>query len=253
MNDRIIVALDTPRADAALQLVDRIGPACGFYKVGLELFTAVGPSAVGALRKREKHVFLDLKLYDIPNQVAGAVARAGELGVKFLTVHAMGGRDMLAAAVSAAPASLTLLGVTVLTSLDAAGLGEVFGRRVDDAGAEADRLARMVRDAGLGGVVCSAAEAERVRETMGPGRCLVTPGIRPAGAPVHDQRRVRTAGEAFAAGATHIVAGRPVTGASDPAAAFARLVAEANRAADADRFMTAPPHSPLPPGNRAPA
>ena len=230
MNDRIVVALDAPHAQAALQLVDRIGPACGFYKVGLELFAAAGPSVVISLREKGKHVFLDLKLHDIPNQVAGAVARVGELGARFLTVHAMGGRDMLAAAAAAAPDSLTLLGVTVLTSLDAAGLGALFGRRVDEAGAEAGRLARMVRDAGLGGVVCSAAEAARVKGTMGPGRCIVTPGIRAAGGPVHDQRRVRTAAEAFAAGATHIVVGRPVTGAPDPAAAFAHLAAEAQAA-----------------------
>ncbi|MDE2763970.1 MAG: orotidine-5'-phosphate decarboxylase [Gemmatimonadota bacterium] len=230
MNERVIVALDVPHAEAALGLVDRIGPACGFYKVGLELFAAAGPAVVASLRERRKHVFLDLKLHDIPNQVAGAVARAGEIGVTFLTVHAMGGRDMLAAAAGAASASLTLLGVTVLTSLDPPGLGAVFGRRVDDAGAEADRLARMVRDVGLGGVVCSAAEAERVRRTIGPGPFIVTPGIRPAGAPVHDQHRVRTAGEAFAAGATHIVVGRPVTGAPDPAAAFHRIASRARAA-----------------------
>lgn len=254
MNRRVIVALDAPRAKGALGIVDRIGQACGFYKVGLELFTAAGPSVVASLRERGKHVFLDGKLHDIPSQVAGAVARAGELGVKFLTVHAAGGRGMLAAAAAAAPASMTLLGVTVLTSLDAAGLEAVFGRRVDDAGAEADRLARMVRDAGLGGVVCSAAEAARVRETVGPGRRIVTPGIRPAGGPVHDQRRVRTAGEAFAAGATHIVVGRPVTGAPDPAAAFAGIAAEADRARrDVDRPVIAPLHSPIPPGNPDPA
>lgn len=227
MNERIIVALDAPGAATALALVDRIGPACGFYKVGLELFAAEGPGVVEALAERRKRVFLDLKLHDIPNQVAGAVARVGELGVTFATVHAMGGRDMLAAAVRAAPDSLTLLGVTVLTSLDGPGLEEVFGRRVDDAGVEADRLARLVREVGLGGVVCSAAEAARVRDTVGPEPCIVTPGIRLAGDPVHDQRRVRTAGEAFAAGATHIVVGRPVTQAEDPAAAFARMAAEA--------------------------
>lgn len=227
VNERIIVALDMPRANVALALVDRIGAACGFYKVGLELFTAAGPSVAASLRERGKHVFLDLKLHDIPNQVAGAVARAGELGARFLTVHAMGGREMLEAGAGAAPGSLTLLGVTVLTSLDAAGLGALFGRRVDDAGGEAERLASMVRDAGLGGVVCSAAEAAGVRRTVGPGSAIVTPGIRPAGAPAHDQRRVRTAAQAFAAGATHIVVGRPVTAAPDPAAALARIAAEA--------------------------
>ena len=227
MNERIIVALDAPDAASALALVDRIGAACTFYKVGLELFAAEGPGVVEVLTGRGKRVFLDLKLHDIPNTVAGAVARAGGLGVRFLTVHAMGGRDMMAAAAEAAPASLTLLGVTVLTSLDGPGLEVLFGRRVADAGAEADRLARLVREAGLGGVVCSAAEADRVRATIGSEPCIVTPGIRLAGDAVHDQRRVRTAGEAFAAGATHIVVGRPVTGAEDPAAAFARFAADA--------------------------
>ena len=227
MNDRIIVALDVPDATSALALVDRIGPACTFYKVGLELFTAEGPGVVEALSGREKRVFLDLKLHDIPNTVAGAVARVGRLGVTFATVHAMGGRDMMVAAQDAAPASLTLLGVTVLTSLDAPGLEVLFGRRVADAGAEADRLGRLVCEAGLGGVVCSAAEAARVKETIGPDPCIVTPGIRLAGDPVHDQRRVRTAGQAFAAGASHIVVGRPVTRAADPAGAFARVAADA--------------------------
>lgn len=227
MEDRIIVALDAPDAATALALADRVGPACGFYKVGLELFAAGGPGVVEALTGRGKRVFLDLKLHDIPNTVAGAVARVGALGVKFVTVHAMGGREMLVAAAGAAPGSLTLLGVTVLTSLDGPGLEVVFGRRVDDAGAEADRLARLVREGGLGGAVCSAAEAARVRGTMGPEACIVTPGIRLAGDPVHDQRRVRTASEAFAAGATHIVVGRPVAAAADPAAAFARIAAEA--------------------------
>lgn len=227
MNDRIIVALDVPDAAAALALVDRIGPACSFYKVGLELFTAEGPGVVEAVARRDKHVFLDLKLHDIPNTVAGAVVRAGGLGATLLTVHAMGGRDMMAAAAQAAPASLTLLGVTVLTSLDGPGLEAVLGRRAVDAGAEADRLGRLAREAGLGGVVCSAAEAARVRATMGPEARIVTPGIRMAGDPAHDQRRVRTAGEAFAAGATHIVVGRPVTRAADPAAAFARIAADA--------------------------
>ena len=230
MNERIIVALDTASAADALRMVDRVGPRCRFYKVGLELYTAAGPEVVRSLRDRGKEIFLDLKLHDIPNQVAGATARAAELGVTFLTVHAMGGRDMLAAAAAAAGAatgSLGLLGVTVLTSLDERGLGAVFGRGVEDAGREADRLARLVCDAGLTGVVCSAAEADRVRATVGAGRAIVTPGIRLAGDAVHDQRRVCTAGQAFQGGATHIVVGRPVTGDADPAAAFARIVADA--------------------------
>lgn len=225
--DRIIVALDLPGARPALEMVERLGPACTFYKVGLELYTAEGPAVVRALRDRGKNVFLDLKLHDIPNQVARATARAGDLGVRFLTVHAMGGAAMLRAAAGNAPGSMTILGVTVLTSLDAPALAAVFARRVDDAGAEAARLARMVRDAGVGGVVCAAAEAHLMRDVLGTGASIVTPGIRGAGDLRHDQRRVRTAAEAFSAGATHIVVGRPVTGAPDPRAAFARIAADA--------------------------
>ena len=227
MNDRVIVALDTHCAKSALELVDRIGAQCTFYKVGLELYTAAGPAVVQSLRDLGKDIFLDIKLYDIPNTVAGATVRAGALGVRFLTVHALGGLDMLRAAASAAPESLTLLGVTVLTSLDEAALEALFGRRVEDAGAEADRLARMAWQAGLRGAVCSAAEAARVSRTMGSGSSIVTPGIRLPGDAVHDQRRVRTAGQAFRDGATHVVVGRPVTGATDPAAAFARIVSDA--------------------------
>lgn len=230
MRDRIIVALDTPDAASALAVVNRLGPACTFYKVGLELYTAAGPAVVASLRDRGKAVFLDLKLHDIPNTAARATARAGELGVRFLTVHAMGGAAMLAAAARAAPEPLTLLGVTVLTSHDAPSLGQVFARPVTDVGAEADRLAVMAREAGLGGVVCSASEAGRLRAALGPDAMIVTPGIRLAGDAHHDQRRVRTAAEAFGAGATHIVVGRPVTASTDPRAAFERILAQSDPA-----------------------
>ena len=231
MRDRIILALDTPSAASALALVDRLGPACTFYKVGLELYTAAGPAVIASLRDRRKEVFLDLKLHDIPNQVARATARAGELGARFLTVHAMGGAAMLAGAARAAPESLTLLGVTVLTSLDAPSLSEIFGRPVADVSAEADRLAALAKASGLGGVVCSASEAGRLRAALGPGARIVTPGIRQAGDSRHDQRRVRTAAEAFRAGATHIVVGRPVTASGDPRAAFERIAAQAEEEA----------------------
>ena len=227
MRDRIIVALDVATAPAALDMVGRIGPACTFYKVGLELYTAGGPAVVASLRDLGRDVFLDLKLHDIPNQVGRATARAGELGVRFLTVHASGGGAMLAAAAAAAPPSLDLLAVTVLTSLDGAALGDVYGRPVADVGAEADRLAALARDAGIEGVVCAASEAARVRAVMGPHARIVTPGIRLAGDPHHDQRRVRTAAQAFRAGSTHIVVGRPVTGSGDPRGAFDRIAAEA--------------------------
>lgn len=230
MRDRVIVALDTPDSASALALVDRLGAACTFYKVGLELYTAAGPAVVASLRDRGRNVFLDLKLHDIPNTAARATARAGELGVRFLTVHTMGGAAMLAAAARAAPESLALLGVTVLTSHDAPSLGEVFARPVSDVGAEADRLAAMAKASGLGGVVCAASEAGRLRAALGPDARIVTPGIRLAGDARHDQRRVRTAAEAFGAGATHIVVGRPVTAAPDPRAAFERIANQAESA-----------------------
>ncbi len=227
IGDRVIVALDTPTTAAALALVDRIGPACTFYKVGLELYTAVGPAVVASLRDLGKDIFLDLKLHDIPNQVARATERAGELGVRFLTVHASGGRAMLESAAAAAPPSLELLAVTVLTSFDARALSMVFGRPVGDVSAHADRLAALARESGVAGVVCAASEAARVRIVMGLQARIVTPGIRLEGDPHHDQRRVRTAAQAFRAGATHIVVGRPVTSRTDPRGAFERIVAQA--------------------------
>ncbi len=230
LRERVIVALDLPSAPAALALADRLGPACSFVKVGLELYTAAGPAVVAALHDRGLRVFLDLKLHDIPNTVARAVARAGDLGVRFLTLHAAGGPAMLAAAAHAAPPSLSLLGVTVLTSLAPAALGEVFGRAVEDVGAEAERFAGQVGGAGLAGVICAATEAERMRRRLGPEALVVTPGIRSAADAHHDQRRVRTAAEAFLAGASHIVVGRPVTGAPDPRGALERIVAEAEAA-----------------------
>lgn len=219
------MALDFPNSSAALALVDRLGRECRFYKVGMELYAAAGPGIVRALRDKGKNVFLDLKFHDIPNTVGRAVARASRLGASLLTVHAMGGGAMLRAAAAAAGTDTTVLGVTVLTSHDADSLGMVLGRRVDRVGEEAARFAAAVRAAGLGGVVCSAAEAVALRAAMGPDAAIVTPGIRPPGAEAGDQKRVRTAAQAFAAGASHVVVGRPVAQAADPAAAFAGLAA----------------------------
>lgn len=225
MTERIIVALDVPSPARALELVDRIGRDCAFYKVGLELYAAAGPEVVSALRERGKEVFLDLKYHDIPNTVRRVVARAGRLAPSLLTVHALGGPAMLRAAAAAAPAGTTVLGVTVLTSHDEASLADVLGHGVDAVETEVRRLAAMVRAAGLGGVVCSAAEAAVMRSLLGRDAAVVTPGIRPPGEGAGDQKRVRTAAEAFAAGASHVVVGRPVTQAADPAAAFASLAA----------------------------
>ncbi len=227
VRERIIVALDMPTREDALGLVEVLGGHCTFYKVGLELFSGAGPAVVEELRGRGKEVFLDLKLHDIPNTVAGATRQAARWGARFLTVHALGGTDMLRAAKSAAPPSLTLLGVTVLTSLGESDLATLFDRPVQDAGREVGRLVSLVRDAGLGGIVCSSAEAARVRSTIGADAAIVTPGIRLRGDAVDDQRRVRTAGEAFSEGATHIVVGRSVTRAADPASAFGRVVEDA--------------------------
>ncbi len=228
--ERIIVALDLPSASAALDLADRLGPTATLVKVGLELYTAAGPTVVAALHDRGLHVFLDLKLHDIPNTVARAVARAGDLGVRFLTLHTAGGRAMLAAAANAAPPSLALLGVTVLTSLEATELGEVFGRTIQSTGAEVERLAILAREAGLAGVICAPTEAEEVRAGLGPDALVVTPGIRSATAERHDQRRVCTVAEALRSGASHIVVGRPVTRAPDPRRALEQLQAEAEAA-----------------------
>jgi orotidine-5'-phosphate decarboxylase len=209
-----IVALDVPTADAALALVDRLGDACGFYKVGLELFVAAGPAIVETLRARGVDVFLDLKLHDIPNTVAGAVRSAAGLGARLLTVHTSGGAAMLAAAADAAAGSgCGILGVTVLTSLEAPE-GEVL------------RLAALAADAGLHGVVCSGREAAAVRARWPVDLATLVPGIRPGGAATHDQARVVTPRQAAEAGATYVVLGRAVTQAAEPREALRAIARE---------------------------
>jgi orotidine-5'-phosphate decarboxylase len=222
-----IVALDVGSADEAMALARRVGERCRFYKVGSELFTAAGPDIVRALQDElGADVFLDLKFNDIPNTVAGAVRSAVALGVRLLTVHASGGMAMLEAAQAAAGDRCGVLGVTVLTSFDAEGLGAAWGRRDVDVEAEVLRLAGDAAAAGLHGIVCSGAEAAPVRGAHGDRLALLVPGIRLAGGAVHDQQRVMTPGAAQAAGARYLVLGRAVTGAADPAAAMARVAAE---------------------------
>jgi orotidine-5'-phosphate decarboxylase len=227
----VILALDRPSATEALELVDRLGPRAGFYKVGLELFTGAGPRIVEELRSREKRVFLDLKLHDIPNTVAGAVRAAAEAGVDLLTVHSAGGAGMLRAAVEAASGRLRLLGVTVLTSTTLSDLGEVWGRIPDSVEDEVVRLARLARASGLDGIVASAREAERVRAELGSECLIVTPGIRLAGGDAHDQERVATPRAAAEAGADYLVVGRAVTGAADPVLALEQVIADLDGAA----------------------
>jgi len=222
--ERVAVALDTPERETFDAWCAFFGPRVGVLKVGLEAFVRWGPPAVETARRNARAVFLDLKLHDIPNTVAGAVRSASELGVDYLTVHAGGGRPMLAAAADAAAGGPTILAVTVLTHLDAAELG-VLGLP----GPSDDRVvawARLAREAGCGGMVCSAREVGRVRSAVPPPAVLVTPGIRPAGSEAGDQRRVATPREALAAGADLLVVGRPLTRAKDPGAALAALERE---------------------------
>jgi len=217
---RLIVALDVPDAQAAAELVSRLEDTCQWFKVGLELFTAAGPAVLEPLLKRGHSVFLDLKFHDIPNTVAGAVRSAAALGVHMLTVHAAGGPAMLAAARAALEGLANppeLLAVTVLTSMDAAQIDAVG---IDRAPAsQVELLAKMGIAAGLRGFVCSPQEVAALRALTGPAGVLVIPGIRPAGAEVGDQKRVATPAGALRLGASHLVVGRPITQAPDPAEA----------------------------------
>lgn len=221
------MALDVSSAADARQIVCALGDSVSTYKVGKQLFTAEGPQFVQELVHAGHSVFLDLKFHDIPNTVAAAVRQAAALGISMLTVHASGGKKMLrAAAEAAAEASRPplVLAVTVLTSLNNHDMGElgINGRVLD----QVIRLAGLARDAGCGGIVASAHEARELRRELGTGFAIVTPGVRPAGDAAGDQARVVTPAAAIAAGATHIVVGRPITQAQDPAAAARRILEE---------------------------
>ncbi len=227
VRDRLIVALDFPSAAEALDHVDRLEGRCRWFKVGLELFLAGGATVVSRLRERGFEVFLDLKLHDIPNTVAGAIRAVSPLGASLLTVHAAGGEAMLAAAAEAAaatPDSPKLLAVTVLTSMDAAQLAGIGV--VETPGAQVLRLAGLARTAGIDGLVSSSDEVRRIRVHMGEKPLLVIPGIRSSGAEHGDQRRVATPAAAIANGASMLVVGRPITQARDPGAAVDAILAE---------------------------
>jgi len=220
---RAIVALDVGSAAQAAALTARLGAACDFVKVGLELFTAEGPAIVRAMIAERREVFLDLKLHDIPNTVRGAARSAAASGATLLTVHASGGRAMLEAAVEGAGARCGVLAVTVLTSLDARALGESWGRSVADVRDEVLRLAELAKSAGAHGIVCGGGETAAVRDRFGGALATLVPGIRRAGGSAHDQARVTMPRDAVAAGARYLVLGRAVTGASDPAAELAAI------------------------------
>lgn len=225
MPTELIAALDVDTPDEALGLVSRCG-ACAWFKIGLQLYTRCGPSIVQAVQAEGKQVFLDLKLHDIPNTVAKAAAAAADLGAHLLTLHALGGRDAIAATRSAVAGSGTrLLAVTILTSHGDATLRDELGIP-EDAATAVPRLARMAVEAGAHGIVCSPLEIAAVRAAVGPGALIVTPGIRPAWAATNDQARIMTPTEAAAAGANYIVVGRPITHQPDPAAAAARIIKE---------------------------
>ncbi|MFP4496269.1 MAG: orotidine-5'-phosphate decarboxylase [Halochromatium sp.] len=224
---RLIVALDFASAEAALALADQLDPRRCRVKVGKELFTRAGPAVIEQLVRRGFEVFLDLKYHDIPNTVAAACAAAAELGVWMLNVHASGGLTMMQAArerLESLPQRPLLIAVTLLTSLDDADLAAIGcpGRARDRVAV----LAELSAQAGLDGVVCSAHEASDLRARLGPDRLLVTPGVRPAESARGDQKRVMTPSQAIAAGADHLVIGRPITAAADPRTALAAIAAE---------------------------
>ncbi|MDA0329728.1 MAG: orotidine-5'-phosphate decarboxylase [Gemmatimonadetes bacterium] len=230
---RVIVPLDVISSGEALALVDLLGDRCDFYKVGFELYTRTGPDVVRELIARGKRVFLDIKLHDIPNTVAGAVRAASDLGVDLLTVHAAGGPTMLDAAAKAASGDLRLLAVTVLTSLSPDEMGTVWDREIRSVREEVGRLALMARDRNMDGVVASALETSWIRGQVGDDFLIVTPGIRPAGADREDQNRVATPSEAVRAGADYLVIGRPITASDDPAGALSAIQDEIEQAEQA--------------------
>ena len=219
----IAVALDAPDVETAARWAQAVTPYVAVVKVGLELFCRTGPSIVDTVRGGSGvDLFLDLKLHDIPNTVAGAAKAVAKLKPRYLTVHASGGSDMVKAAVDAAP-DVTIAAVTVLTSLSAEVLEAVglSGPPLD----AVRRLAVLAVSAGAGALVCSPMEVAVVRAEVGPDIVLITPGVRPAGSDVQDQARVATPAQAMADGADLLVIGRPITGASDPGAAAARIAA----------------------------
>ncbi len=228
---RLAFALDYPSLGEARRGAELVAHSVGVLKVGLELFVKEGPAAVRMASELGCEVFLDLKLHDISKTVERAVGSACQLGARYLTIHAAGGPSMLEAARKRAEkegTGLCLLGITVLTSLDASDLAAVGVSA--SPGEQALRLARLTRQHGLGGLVCSSAEVGAIRSAVGPEMVLVTPGIRPTGADAGDQKRVGTPGDAIRAGSSLLVVGRPIRDAADPAAAARNIQLEIARA-----------------------
>ncbi|MBT3192375.1 MAG: orotidine-5'-phosphate decarboxylase [Verrucomicrobia bacterium] len=232
MKSEIIVALDVPTAAEIPAIVNALPDRITYYKIGLELFASAGPDALRFLSDNGKRVFLDLKLHDIPRTVARAVEAAGQHDVGLMTVHAGGGRDMLTAAAEAA-ASLgdrapKLVAVTTLTSLDQNDLTELGIQR--SLAEHTAALGRLAIDCGIDGLVCSPLEVATFRTTLGEGPILVTPGIRPAGGDVGDQKRVATPAMAVEGGSSFLVVGRPILGAADPCSAAEEILKQMDAA-----------------------
>ncbi len=228
--DRLIVALDVETLGGAIGLVERLAGLVTRFKIGSQLFTAAGPAAVEAVRKRGGEVFLDLKYHDIPNTAAGAAREAARLGVFMFNVHAAGGQAMMRAAAEAAAIGSggrrpLVIAVTVLTSLDRAALGRELGVPSSVEG-HVLHLCRLAREAGLDGCVASAGEIRAVRTHLGAGWVIVTPGVRPAGSAADDQSRIATPQATARAGAHYLVVGRPITAAADPVDAARAILAE---------------------------
>lgn len=227
MKDRLIVALDVPSVLDAAGIVSSLGDTVSFYKIGYQLAFAGGLDFAGELKRAGKSVFLDMKLLDIDNTIAKGVENVAKMGVDMLTLHAYP-KAMASAVEAAKGADLCLLGVTVLTSMDDQDLSAAGYH--DDAPTLVLKRARQAHKIGMGGIVCSAAEAEAVRDIVGPDMAVVTPGIRPAGSDVGDQKRVVTPADAMAAGASHLVVGRPIVAAADRKAAAEAILNQMNAA-----------------------
>ena len=230
LGNRLIVALDVADRGAADSLVETLGETIRWYKIGLELFTAVGPDIARDYASRNRQIMLDLKLHDIPATVGRATRRAAALGAQLLTIHAAGGRDMMRAAVEAAHASarsgprLHILAVTVLTSMDDADLAEIGS--AEGVAPTVERLAELAMEAGCDGVVASPLEAQALRRGAPEGFLLVTPGVRPLGNSSGDQKRTTTPGQARGAGADLVVVGRPIRDAESPRSAAESIIDE---------------------------
>ena len=226
----VITALDCGR-DEALALADTLSGHAGWVKVGMTLYYACGPEIVSEMHRRGLKVFLDLKLHDIPHQIRGAAEAASRAGADILSVHALGGAEMVKAAREGVEAAAKdrdertkIIAISVLTSMDQAALASIGV--ADSVANEVARLAKLAYGAGADGMVCSPQEAHELRELLGPDALVVTPGVRPAGSAVGDQKRIATPASAIASGASKLVVGRPNTQAEDPAAAFEAIVSE---------------------------